>query len=69
MTTLGRKVRSICALAGVVPAVALLPEPAAAWGDEGPKVICEIAFRLAQPNTRAEIRKLISNDERVRLLQ
>jgi hypothetical protein len=29
-----------------------------AWGDQGHKVICEIAFRLVQPNTRAEIRKL-----------
>ena len=35
-----------------------------AWGDEGHKVICEIAFRLAQPNTRAEIKKLISTDDR-----
>jgi hypothetical protein len=34
-----------------------------AWGDQGHKVICEIAFRLAQPNTRAEIQKLISNDD------
>jgi S1/P1 Nuclease len=35
-----------------------------AWGDQGHKVICEIAIRLAQPSTRAEIQKLISNDER-----
>jgi hypothetical protein len=35
-----------------------------AWGDEGHKVICEIAERLVQPNTRAEIQKLISADER-----
>jgi hypothetical protein len=35
-----------------------------AWGDEGHKVICEIAFRLVQPNTRAEIKKLIRNDDR-----
>src|SRR5260370_40652811 len=35
-----------------------------AWGDEGHKVICEIAMRLVQPNTRAEIQQLISNDER-----
>jgi hypothetical protein len=35
-----------------------------AWGDEGHKVICEIAMRLVQPNTRAEIKKLISNDDR-----
>ena len=35
-----------------------------AWGDEGHKVICEIALRLVQPNTRAEIQKLISTDDR-----
>jgi hypothetical protein len=35
-----------------------------AWGDQGHKVICEIAMRLVQPNTRAEIQKLISNDDR-----
>src|SRR5260370_40592404 len=35
-----------------------------AWGDQGHKIICEIAMRLAQPSTRAEIQKLISNDER-----
>jgi hypothetical protein len=35
-----------------------------AWGDEGHKVVCEIALRLVQPNTRVEIQKLISNDDR-----
>jgi hypothetical protein len=35
-----------------------------AWGDEGHKIACEIAMRLVQPNTRAEIQKLISNDDR-----
>jgi hypothetical protein len=35
-----------------------------AWGDQGHKIICEIALRLVQPNTRAEIQKLISTDER-----
>jgi hypothetical protein len=34
------------------------------WGDEGHKVVCEIAFRLVQPNTRAKIKKLISTDDR-----
>jgi hypothetical protein len=33
-----------------------------AWGDEGHKVICEIAFRLVQPSTRAEIQRLIKTD-------
>jgi hypothetical protein len=34
-----------------------------AWGDQGHKVICEIAMRLVQPGTRAEIQKLISGDD------
>ncbi len=33
-----------------------------AWGDEGHKVICEIAFHLAQPSTRAEIERPIETD-------
>jgi hypothetical protein len=46
--------------------VALFPissSDALAWGDEGHRVICEIALRLVQPNTRAEIQKPISNDD------
>ncbi|WLB86901.1 S1/P1 nuclease [Bradyrhizobium japonicum] len=35
---------------------------ASAWGDIGHKIVCEIAFRLAQPDTRAAIRKLIRSD-------
>jgi hypothetical protein len=34
-----------------------------AWGDQGHKIVCEIAMRLVQPTTRAEIQKLISNDQ------
>ena len=35
-----------------------------AWAgdDEGHKVICEIAFRVAQPSTHAEIQRLIRTD-------
>jgi hypothetical protein len=33
-----------------------------AWGDEGHQVICEIAFRMAKPSTRAEIQRLIKTD-------
>ena len=33
-----------------------------AWGDMGHTVVCEIAFRLAVPDTRAAIRKLIRDD-------
>jgi hypothetical protein len=45
-------------------AIALLAfcTSASAWGDEGHKIVCEIAFRLAQPDTRAAVRKLIRSD-------
>ena len=33
-----------------------------AWGDEGHKIVCEIAMRLAVPSTRTEIRRLIKTD-------
>ena len=33
-----------------------------AWGDEGHKIVCEIAMRLAVPSTRAEIRRLIKTN-------
>jgi hypothetical protein len=35
---------------------------ARAWGDLGHKVICEIAFRLVQPDTRTAITRLIELD-------
>src|SRR5438874_4032935 len=35
---------------------------AQAWGDTGHRVVCEIAFQLAAPGTRAEIRRLIQAD-------
>src|SRR5215213_8527072 len=35
---------------------------AAAWGDTGHKIICEIAFRLSLRETKAEIRRLIQID-------
>ncbi len=34
-----------------------------AWGDEGHKIICELAFRLSAPDTRAAIGKLIQSDD------
>ena len=33
-----------------------------AWGDEGHKIVCEVAMRLAVPSARAEIRRLIKTD-------
>jgi hypothetical protein len=48
----------------VVSILALLAfcDGAWAWGDLGHKVICEIAFRLVQPDTRAAVRRLIESD-------
>jgi hypothetical protein len=35
---------------------------ARAWGDQGHKVICEMAFRLVQPDTRSAIKGLMQLD-------
>ena len=35
---------------------------ARAWGDNGHKIICEIAFRLARPDTQAFVQSLIQDD-------
>ncbi|UWU82997.1 S1/P1 nuclease [Bradyrhizobium yuanmingense] len=43
--------------------VILSPTLAAAWGDTGHKVVCEIAFRIALPEVRAEIRRLMKGEE------
>ena len=43
-------------------ALLALCDIASAWGDLGHKVICEIAFRLVQPDTRAAVRRLIETD-------
>jgi hypothetical protein len=56
----GNRARRVLAALVVLFAIS---SDAWAWGDQGHRVICEIAFRLAQPNTRAEIRKLIGTDE------
>ena len=40
----------------------LLGGDARAWGDLGHKVICEIAFRLVQPDTRTAINRLMQLD-------
>ncbi|HYN00750.1 MAG TPA: S1/P1 nuclease [Aestuariivirgaceae bacterium] len=39
-----------------------ISSPAAAGGDHGHRIVCEIAFRLAEPETRAEIRRLLRED-------
>jgi S1/P1 Nuclease len=72
ITTERRESQMILQVAGsrarytLLALVALFPmgSDAWAWGDQGHKVICEIAMRLVQPSTRAEIRKLISTDDR-----
>jgi hypothetical protein len=47
-------------LAGL--AVSATPTLSWAWGDEGHKVVCEIAMRLASPSTQAEVQRLIATD-------
>jgi hypothetical protein len=49
-----------CALAAL--AFTLFCGEARAWGDLGHKVICEIAFRSVQPDTRAAINRLMQLD-------
>jgi len=43
-------------------AVVALSGNAWGWEDTGHKIVCEIAFRLVKPTTRAEIGKLIQID-------
>ena len=52
--------RYCCLLA--LLAFILLGGEARAWGDLGHKVICEIAFRSVQPDTRAAINRLMQLD-------
>jgi hypothetical protein len=44
--------------------VMFTPSLAAACGEAGHKVVCEIAFRPALPGARAEIRRPMKGDER-----
>jgi len=50
-----------CYLIAILAFISLGGE-ARAWGDLGHKVICEIAFRLVQPDTRAAINRLMQLD-------
>jgi hypothetical protein len=50
------------ALALVAMSLFAFCSPAVAWGDLGHKIVCEIAYRLAVPEARAEIRRLVRND-------
>jgi hypothetical protein len=43
--------------------VTCTPSISLAWGDLGHKIVCDLAFKLALPETRAEIRRLIQKDE------
>jgi hypothetical protein len=38
------------------------PIPPSAWGGDGHKIVCEIAFQEVHANTRARIRALMAND-------
>jgi hypothetical protein len=51
-------------LALVIVGMVTFSGNALAWGDHGHKIVCEIAMRLAEPDTRAAIRKPIATDKR-----
>jgi hypothetical protein len=53
--------RRFCCLFAML-AFTLLCGEARAWGDLGHKVICEIAFRSVQPDTRGAINRLMQLD-------
>src|SRR6185312_2775723 len=50
-------------LIAVALALAGMTGNALAWGDTGHMIVCEIAFRLAAPDTRAAIQKLVKSDK------
>jgi hypothetical protein len=56
---------SICGLLAALTLLSISSE-AQAWGDVGHKIICEIAFKLAQPRTQDQIQKLIAIDTEYR---
>jgi hypothetical protein len=63
MTTFVGKARSMCALAlGVGLGMALNPEPATAWGDEGHRALAIIAFRQLTPALQTEVRQILAGD-------
>jgi hypothetical protein len=56
--------RLLFVLLGSLGLVPVQPSEARAWGDLGHKIVCEIAYRLATPAARTEIRRLIDLDPR-----
>ena len=50
-------------LIAVALALAGMTGNAFAWGNTGHMIVCEIAFRLVAPDTRAAIQKLIRTDK------
>lgn len=53
-------------LIAVALALAGMTGNAFAWGNTGHMIVCEIAFRLVAPDTRAAIQKLIRTDKNVK---
>ena len=50
-------------LIAVALALAGMTGNAFAWGNTGHMIVCEIAFRLAAPDTRAAIQRLVKSDK------
>jgi hypothetical protein len=61
MTTIG--LRPSAWLIGIAVAMSWLPNTALAWGDEGHKVVCAIAFEKLNDKARGEVTRLIAKDD------
>ncbi|MHA6287251.1 S1/P1 nuclease [Maricaulis sp. CAU 1757] len=56
-------VRGALALGVATAALATTSAPAAAWGYEGHKIVCELAYRHLTETARAEIDRLVAGDD------
>jgi hypothetical protein len=54
------------ALPFLLAALAAVPPTPVLWGADGHRIVCEIAFQEANPNTRSKIRALVSSDSQFR---
>lgn len=52
--------RFLFALLAALGLVLVQPSEARAWGELGHKIVCEIAYRLATPDARTEVRRLLA---------
>ena len=54
--------RGVLAFCSTLTLSLLLAVPAFAWGDDGHKIVCQIAYDALTPSARAEVDRLIAAD-------